>query len=395
METSRTEVENALAELNSRHAALIEAVGSVVVEWDMRSGALIYQRNVGSLLGDGHEPPRTLDEWATLVHPEDRARFDAAVSSARSASGPVVVEYRLRRKDGAYVDIEARGIRFRDATGDSARMVGFLVDVSQRKAAEAALRSGREELESVVAEGTARVQALERERAVSEQLAATGRMAARVAHEINNSLAGIKSSFLLVKDAVAPNHRYFDYVGRIESEIAHIALVVRQIAELYRPNQGEERELELREEVEDVTALLESTRRKRGVELRSTLPRAVRVVLPEGFLRQIVFNLAQNALDASPRGGLVEIIARADGEEIQISVFDEGEGIAEDDRERVFTPFFTTKRGNERSGLGLGLCVSRSLVRAMGGILDFRAAPGGGTEFFVRLPRRRISRDVK
>jgi signal transduction histidine kinase len=239
------------------------------------------------------------------------------------------------------------------------------------------------------------VQELERERAVGEQLAATGRMAARVAHEINNSLAGIKSSFQLVKGAVSPSHRYFEYVDRIEGEIAHIALVVRQIAELYRPNQGEESELELRDEVNDVTALLESTRRKRGVELRSTLPRASRVVLPEGFLRQIVFNLAQNAIDASPPGGLVEIIARLDGSEIQISVSDQGKGISEKERERVFTPFYTTKSGNERSGLGLGLCVSRSLVRAMGGLLDFRAAPGGGTEFFVRLPRRGISRDVE
>src|SRR5262249_8141846 len=135
---ARKQAESALAESNSRHAALIEAMGNVVVEWDMRSGSLTYQRNVESLLGYAEdEAPKTLDEWAGLVHPADWPRFQAAVSAAWSADEAIVVEYRLRRKDGTYLDVEARGMRFTDAAGESAQMVGFLTDISERKAAEA------------------------------------------------------------------------------------------------------------------------------------------------------------------------------------------------------------------------------------------------------------------
>ena len=101
----------------------------------------------------------------------------------------------------------------------------------------------------------------------NEKLAATGRIAARIAHEINNPLAGIRNSFLLIKDGISPDHPYFSYVNRIENEIDRIARIVRQMFDLHRPDYVMPQEVDLHQTIGDVVALLDSIARARGVTL--------------------------------------------------------------------------------------------------------------------------------
>jgi len=108
-------------------------------------------------------------------------------------------------------------------------------NITERKRAEEELKKYKEHLEELVKERTERIRELEGQRAEIEKWAGMGQMAARIAHEINNPLAGIKNSFSLVKDAVSEDHPYYAYVGRIETEINRIARIVRQMFDLYRP----------------------------------------------------------------------------------------------------------------------------------------------------------------
>lgn len=110
------------------------------------------------------------------------------------------------------------------------------------------------------------------------------------------------------------------------------------------------------------------------------------VWLPEDSIRQILYNIISNAIDASPVGGVVTVRASLENPVIDILVGDQGGGIYENLRSQIYEPFFTTKHEHGARGFGLGLSISRGLVEAMQGSLDFECSPGQGTAFHIRIP---------
>jgi signal transduction histidine kinase len=123
-----------------------------------------------------------------------------------------------------------------------------------------------------------------------------------------------------------------------------------------------------------------------GVEVSVSVAPELRALADAGPLSQVLINLLLNAAQAMGGRGHLEVAALAEsGDTVRIDVLDDGPGFPAEVRSRLFEPFFTTKPGGK--GTGLGLAVSQSLVRAMGGTLDAGDAPGGGGRFSVRLPR--------
>jgi PAS domain S-box-containing protein len=304
-------------------------------------------------------------EWMTDIRPRHGLAFPAAISVAveRAGAGPAVALHWSVR------------------------------DISGRKWLEQALESESElrhyshELEDLLADRTTHLQRVERARAETEKLAAVGRMAATVAHEVNNPLAGIKNAFALVKTAIPPDHPYYGYVARIESEIDRIAGIMRQLFGLYRPDQEPAHPFRLDGVVDDVVVMLEPSWRERDVKVATTVPPGLEInAVFEGSLRQVLFNLIQNAVDASPAGGTVTVGGGLDQCWLWVSVHDRGPGIPPELRQRIFEPFFTTKTGQPRSGLGLGLPIVHSLVDAAGGTLDLESDASTGTTFRVAFP---------
>jgi two-component system, sporulation sensor kinase C len=257
-------------------------------------------------------------------------------------------------------------------------------DITDRKMAEQELAEYQAYLEKTVEERTARIQELERQRGEIEKLAATGLLAARIAHEINNPLAGIKGSFMLVQDAVPPTHPYHRYVGLIHSEITRIARVVRQMFELYRPPEGEQEEWRIDQMVQDVVSLLKDESRDRKVSFQFDIP-ALDLRIPAGPVRQLLFNVVKNAVEASPVEGVVKVSVKVGEGEITIRVLDQGSGIPEKIRSRIFEPFFTTKKGKQ-GGLGLGLSISKDIAESMGGSIHFQNSKGRGALCKIALP---------
>lgn len=273
-------------------------------------------------------------------------------------------EVKMKTAEGDVLDITLRGSPIVDNEGNVAAVVGIHTDITQYKQAEEALRE-------------------------SEKLAATGRMAAGIAHEINNPLAGIKNAFELVKSAVPEDHEYHPFVKRINAEIERIRRIVHQMYTLYRPDQEEPSYVDFSQLFSDANLVLEPTAREQRVELTfedRTDETSIRLV--EGYTRQILYNLVRNAIQAAPPESTVRVAAECGEEDVIIEVADQGQGIAPAIRDRIFEPFFSRSSSDESEAMGLGLSVSRALVESMGGAIQFDTEVGEGTTFTCTFPKK-------
>jgi signal transduction histidine kinase len=221
----------------------------------------------------------------------------------------------------------------------------------------------------------------------SETLAGKAQMAAYVAHEINGPLAGIKSAFTLLQTAIPSEHIYHPYVELVDREIDRITAIVRMMYELHRPNEPTPQNVAVATVLQDIATLLAPRFRSHRVSLRldSGEP-GLRGSLRANLLRQVLFNLLQNAIEATPPHGIVSCRARRDGANLEIQVSDRGHGIAPGIAERVWEPGFTTKRNALQGGMGLGLSTCRRLLESLQGSIHFENQPEGGCVFTVRIP---------
>jgi len=219
-----------------------------------------------------------------------------------------------------------------------------------------------------------------------EQMAATGRMAARVAHEINNPLAAINSSLELVRMDVTDRTDAVEYLTLMKSELNRVSEIVRQMYGLYRPAQGQPRCLSVPQLIRECLVLLRSDASARDVSMDVDAPQDIHAVVPEPSLRQVLYNTIINALDASPAGEKIAISVVREEAEAVVRIVDQGPGIDPEHARRIFEPFFTTKDTYSGQGLGLGLPVSASLVTEMGGSLQLKPAEQGGSVCELRLP---------
>ena len=283
-----------------------------------------------------------------------------AAASAGTATG---YEAEVNGEGGPTSTLEVAIKPFIDRAGQTNQLLLEARDITVRRRAEAALQE-------------------------VDTLTTMGRVAARVAHEINNPLAGIQNSFLLIKGAIPPSHPHFAYVGAIEREIDRIAAVTRQLYETYRPEQDAGGGTSVRSLVADAVSFLTQTNRHMHVRIETDFSNVPSVIkLPSAMMRQIFINLAQNAFEASPPGETVTIRAEMQDQQLTLSVRDRGNGVPQELRDRIFDPFFSTKdRGVRTGGMGLGLALVRRTVAAAGGSIAVADAPGSGAIFTVTLP---------
>jgi two-component system NtrC family sensor kinase len=226
-----------------------------------------------------------------------------------------------------------------------------------------------------------------------EKLAATGRLAASLAHEINNPLQAIHNCLHLVINRPLNDEKKKYYLGLAQTEAERLITLVQRTLEFYRPSQGRASATDVNRLIENVLALtskrLEHGRVQVRTQLQADLPRIAAV--PDQ-LTQVCLNLIINAVEAMPTGGTLTIVSAQRAEWLAIEIQDTGAGLTPAEATRIFEPFYTTKA----DGTGLGLAVSYGIIQQHGGRIEVNSVPateGSGTTFTVLLPLQRDDED--
>jgi two-component system NtrC family sensor kinase len=225
-----------------------------------------------------------------------------------------------------------------------------------------------------------------RELASTERLAAIGRLAGGVAHEINNPLGTILAFTQIMQRQTVTDAERQEYLADIEQSTLRCKAIVESLLRFSRQASGtERRSLLVNDVVRDAVRAFAAREPERAHPARLVLGERVRPVVGDaGQLQQVVTHLLANALDSGGRRGEVEISTSTDTDDVVIAVRDRGAGIPEENLQRLYEPFFTTKE--EGKGRGLGLAVVYAIVKEHGGKIVARNRVGGGAEFIVTLP---------
>jgi PAS domain S-box-containing protein len=369
--TQRKRAEHALQQSQERYA-LATTAGSVGVwEWNPATDAFFVDSSLAAL-GFGANGEMRVDDWFARIHPDDRDRVVSRLRSHVATDGPPYEdEHRVVDAAGRVRWCLTRGSVIGRSNGQATRMTGTCTDITARKQAEEALHRAHAELAR-----------LHRITTLSEVTAA-------LAHEINQPLTAILSNATAC----------LRWLGRPSPDLVEMREALQDVArDARRANEVvvHTRRLFARQDVEkaplDVNSLVREAcvlaheRLQSGrVRVRTSLARDLPTVQGNRIeLQQAIWNLILNAIDAMREATLrrVTIETSFDGQAVKVSVHDTGCGVDEDQCERVFDPFYTTKP----SGMGMGLSISRSIVEAHRGQLWIEQNGAAGATFCFTLP---------
>ena len=305
--------------------------------------------------------------WADLWQPQDRLRAEAALSAALAkGTGRFTGEWVSTRGIRRAFDVTITAAR--DTEGRVERLIAIACDLTEVRVAQQAVIE-------------------------SERQAGAGRLAATIAHEINNPLEAVTNFIFLAMESGGLPEEARRYLEMADRELTRAAQIARQTLGFYRGN-SQPRWVSLSELIHDVASMYSRKLHTKQLRLSVSVDPRLEVYGKDGELRQILLNLTANAVDASDPGGKLWFRAhrtanwKGDGEGIRITVADNGTGMSPEVQRRIFMPFFTTKAG---TGTGIGLWVTKCLVEQRGGYVHARSSQGKsrGTVMALFLPAAR------
>jgi len=329
----------------------------------------------------GLQPGAYDGSWKKLVHPDDWHAVRDAIRTARE-TGDFACEYRVIHGDGSHHWLQAKGRFFFGADNKPTRMVGFMLDVTERHRAEVEL----ERLEARLRQ--------------AQRLEAMGTLAGGIAHDFNNILGVILGYGEMVAREVRPGTRLKRGVDSIMAAGERGRALVERILAFSRSAVGDRVPVHVESVVQEALELIAATA-PANVALETNLRAGNAAMMGDPTqVHQVLMNLVTNAVQAMPKGGVLRIgldllqleearlftTGRADpGPYLVLTVEDSGTGIAADILERIFDPFFTTKEVGV--GTGLGLSLVHGIVSQVGGAVDVSTELGAGSVFSAYFPQ--------
>jgi signal transduction histidine kinase len=237
-------------------------------------------------------------------------------------------------------------------------------------------------LEESIADRTRELEETQAQVHHQEKMAAFGLLAAGIAHEVGNPLTSI-STLVQLLERRDPDEYTRERLALVNSQLTRIQSILRELVTFSRPASDTRDHVSLREIVDEALGIAKYYTGVKGRRIHADIPADLPAIAGvRDQLVQVFFNLVLNAIDATMKGGHVTIAASEENGRIAATVSDDGHGIDPAHRERLFRPYFTTKK----HGTGLGLFVSRKLVEAHGGTMECESRSEGGTEFKLTFP---------
>jgi PAS domain S-box-containing protein len=375
--TERKRAEEASAIMDERFQQVVMATNDVIWDIDLQTRAVWYNeagRAMFFVSPDGGT--FTVDDWANLTHPDDRDRVVRKAEQALAGTvTDLIDDYRLRKWDGSYAHVVSRGRIIRDADGKPVRLVGALIDETERRELDRRLR-------------------------IAQRLEAVGQLTGGIAHDFNNLLTVILGNAELLSERLTDQpvlKQMADVTLRAASSGAELT---ERLLAFARRKPLIARGMDINALVLGMKSLLARTLPERITVDIAPSDDAWNIVADASQLESAILNLTLNARDAMPQGGTILIgtanitVTDADaaqnidavpGDYVEISVTDNGTGMTPEVLSRALEPFFTTKEMGK--GTGLGLSMVYGFARQSGGFLRIQTQSGKGTTMGLCLPR--------
>jgi PAS domain S-box-containing protein len=371
-----TELKLKEEELRSNEARLRLALDSASAgawEWDLRTNKNEWSDELWELYGlDPRSCTPSYESWLSAIHPEDRELAAQKVKEAAANCSELDIEYRTIGKNGEVRWLASVGRPRFDDQNDVISYVGIVMDVTRRKLSEAALFR-------------------------SEKLASVGRLAAIIAHEINNPLAAVTNSLFLARMNSHDSESISKFLDTADDELKRIAHITRQTLGFYRENSAAT-VVSISSIVDSAVDVLQGKIKATHASVEKQYRGECDVVGKSGELRQVFANLLNNGLEALSAEGVIKAriskssCPKSGDARVRVSIADTGHGIDAAHLAHIFEPFFTTKVS---TGTGLGLWVASQIVEKHGGFIRVRSSQNGrrrGTVFSVVLPAPPIAK---
>ena len=312
-------------------------------------------------------------DWVDLVHPDDRSRVSSCIRSAFADGEPFEVSYRITDANGNTRWMWERGRVVSSEVDHDIHLEGFVTDITEQRSAESEAREHREHLAHV------------------DRLNLLGEMATGIAHEINQPLTAI-SLFVQAGGRMADEGKHEKLPEVFDKLIQHAhraSAVIERMQDMAKRRESARTIVGCEQLVREIVRLAESEAHIHDMTIDvKTEPKLPEVSVDTVQIQQVALNLLRNGMESMQsvdceNGTVIGLHVRriADGD-IEFAVIDSGVGVADSAVDTLFAPFSTTKK----SGMGMGLSISRAIITAHGGRLDFRNNAAHGATFFFTLP---------
>jgi len=369
-QSERKQMENKLKEAHDFLNKIIMSSPNAIMATDMKGNIIIWNKAAEETLG--YTAKEVIGQMNIReIYPERMAKEVMEMMRSPEYGGagrlsPYPMVY--IRRDGEILEGNLSAAIIYDAQGKEIASVGIFIDLRERLDMERELRETQEKLLQ------------------SEKLAAMGRLTSQIAHELNNPLYGIMNTLELLKTEIPTQSKRRKILDMALSETVRLTELLRKMLSFSKPDEEEKQPTDVNTILDEILLLVRKQLQENSIRISSTFAGDLgKVYASRNQLRQVFLNMVSNARHAMPDGGTLTIKTMPKGDNIHIEITDTGTGIREEDMDKIFDAFFTTKDGVKDVGLGLSVCYG--FIEEHGGDIRVSSNWGSGTTFTIILPK--------